>query len=111
MNPIYTFADCELDVKRHVLYRAGVEVAVEPKVFQVLLYLLEHRDRVVGKEELLEQCWPDTFVSEWALSRCLSKVRKALQQDRKAVPIVKTVHGQGYRFVAEVAACDLSQPD
>ena len=72
------------------------------KVFQVLLYLLQHRDRVVSKEELLEQCWPETFVSEAALTRCLTKLRKVIQADRTAPPVIKTLHGQGYRCVADV---------
>jgi DNA-binding response OmpR family regulator len=71
-------------------------------VFEVLVYLLEHRDRMVTKEELLAQCWPDTFVSEAALTRCLAKVRKTVQPESAAPPVVKTVYGRGYRFVAPV---------
>ena len=72
----YCFDDYTLDEARRELRRAGQLVTVEPKVFHVLLYLLEHRDRVVSKQELLEQCWPATFVSEAALTRCLTKLRK-----------------------------------
>src|SRR4051794_23963193 len=60
---LYRFYDYTLDEARRELRRTRQLVAVEPKVFQVLLYLLQHRDRVVSKEELLEQCWPETFVS------------------------------------------------
>ena len=56
-------------------------VEIEPKVFDVLVYLLEHRDRVVTKEELLEHCWTGTFVSEAALTRCLAKVRKVVEPE------------------------------
>src|SRR5512134_1265245 len=76
---IYRFGDHELDAQRCELRCAGQQVAVEPKVFEVLVYLIEHRDRVVTKEELLEQCWSGTFVSEAALTRCLAKVRKTVQ--------------------------------
>jgi len=99
---LYSFYDYALDEACHELRRKGQLVAVEPKVFQVLRYLLQHRDRVVSKEELLEQCWPETFVSEAALTRCLTKLRKAVQADRTAPPVIKTLHGQGYRFVADV---------
>ncbi len=99
---IYRFGDCELDEERRELHRAGQRVAIEPKVFEVLLYLLSHRDRVVTKEELLTQCWPATFVSESALTRCLAKVRQAVHADRAESPVIKTVHGHGYRFVAPV---------
>jgi TOMM system kinase/cyclase fusion protein len=101
---IYRFHDYTLDGARHELWRAGHLMAVEPKVFRVLLYLLEHRDRVVSKAELLEQCWSETFVSEAALSRCLSKLRKGVQADRGSPPVIKTLHGQGYRFIAEVVS-------
>jgi TOMM system kinase/cyclase fusion protein len=99
---LYRFYDYTLDEARRELRRTRQLVAVEPKVFQVLLYLLQHRDRVVSKEELLEQCWPETFVSEAALTRCLAKLRKVVQADRTAPPVIKTLHGQGYRFVADI---------
>jgi class 3 adenylate cyclase len=99
---LYYFYDYSLDEARHELRRTGQLVAVEPKVFEVLLYLLQHRDRVVSKEELLEQCWTETFVSEAALTRCLTKLRKVVQAGRTAPPVIKTLHGQGYRCVAEV---------
>src|SRR5215475_9198249 len=99
---LYYFYNYTLDEARRELRRTGQLVSVEPKVFQVLLYLLEHRDRVVSKEELLEQCWPEAFVSEAALTRCLAKLRKVVQADRTAPPVIKTLHGQGYRFVADV---------
>ena len=102
---LYSFYDYTLDEARRELRRTGQLVAVEPKVFQVLLYLLQHCDRVVSKEELLEQCWPEAFVSEAALTRCLTKLRKVVQADRTAPPVIKTLHGQGYRCVAESRSC------
>jgi DNA-binding winged helix-turn-helix (wHTH) protein len=69
---IYCFHDYTLDEARRKLRHRQQLVAIEPKVYQVLLYLLLHRDRVVSKAELLEQCWPETFVSEAALTRCLT---------------------------------------
>jgi DNA-binding response OmpR family regulator len=100
---IYRFSTYELDAQRCELRCAGQQVAIEPKVFEVLIYLLEHRDRMVTKEELLVQCWPDTFVSEAALTRCLAKVRRTVQPEPAAPPVIKTVYGRGYRFVAPVA--------
>src|SRR5215471_7365213 len=99
---LYHFYNYTLDEARRELRWKEQFVAVEPKVFQVLLYLLQHRDRVVSKEELLEQCWPETFVSEAALTRCLTKLRKVVQAERTAPPVIKTLHGQGYRCVADV---------
>ncbi len=56
---IYHFGDCELDAERRELRRAGQRVAIEPKAFDVLLCLLQQRERVVTEEELLAQCWSD----------------------------------------------------
>ncbi len=105
---ICIFGDFELDEARHELRRGGAMIATEPKVFVVLLYLLQNRERVISKGELLEQCWPGTFVSEWALTRCLTKLRRAVRSDRSAPAVIKTVHGRGYRFVAPVR---LSSPE
>ncbi len=96
----YCFYDYTFDEARYELRREGELVSVKPKVFQVLAYLLQHRERVVSKDELLDQCWPDTFVSELALTRCLTRLRRTIQPDRTAPPVIKTVHKQGYRFIA-----------
>src|SRR5205085_6198318 len=96
------FHDYTLDPASQEVWHGARRLALEPKVFQVLLYLLEHRDRMVPKAELLEQCWPETFVSESALTRCLARLRKAVQPTSMAPPVIETRHRQGYRFVAEV---------
>lgn len=100
---IYRFGDCELDDERYELRRAGKVVTIEPKVFNVLTYLIRHHDRVVTKEELLERFWPGTFISESALTRCLTMVRKAVQDNAAGQRMVKTARGYGYRFVAAIA--------
>jgi class 3 adenylate cyclase/predicted ATPase/ABC-type transport system involved in cytochrome c biogenesis ATPase subunit len=109
---IYRFGDCVLDEERYELRRAGAVVALEPKVLQVLLYLIQHQDCVVTRDELLEHCWPGTFVSESALTQCLARVRKAVGDHRGAPLMIKTVHGQGYRFVAPLwtTSSQLPQP-
>ena len=107
---IYRFGNYEFDEQRRELRQAGQPVAIEPKVFEVLLYLLQRHERVVTKEELLAQCWPGTFVSDAALSRCLAKVRKAVQPDPAAAPVIKTTYGRGYCFVAPIAPVAQEQP-
>ena len=99
---LYRFYDYTLDPASREVRHGTHRLALEPKVFQVLLYLLEHRDRMVPKAELFEQCWPEAFVSESALTRCLARLRKAIQPMATAPPCIKTLHRQGYRFVAEV---------
>jgi len=101
-DPAYVFGDCEVDLARFELRRAGEVVHVEPQVFDVLAYLLRHRGRVVSKTELLEQVWGDRFVSESALASRLMAVRRAIGDDGETQHVVRTVRGRGYQFVAPV---------
>jgi class 3 adenylate cyclase/DNA-binding winged helix-turn-helix (wHTH) protein/tetratricopeptide (TPR) repeat protein len=107
---VYRFHDYTLDPASREVRHGARRLALEPKVFQVLLYLLEHRDRMVPKAELLEQCWPETFVSESALTRCLARLRKAVQPTSTALPVIETRHRQGYRFVAAVTMLTHAPP-
>src|SRR6266699_3130983 len=100
-NYLGRFHHYTLDPASREVRHGAHRLALEPKVFQVLLYLLEHRDRMVPKAELLEQCWPETFVSESALTRCLARLRKAVQPTPTAPPVIETRHRQRYRFVAD----------
>lgn len=96
----YRFEDCELDTDVFELRRAGEPVKVEPQVFDVLVHLLLHRDRVVSKEELLDEVWGDRFVSESALTSRIKAARQAVGDDGQVQRCIRTVHGRGYRFVA-----------
>jgi DNA-binding response OmpR family regulator len=107
---IYCFGTYELDAQHSELRCAGQQVAIEPKVFEVLAYLLQHRDRVVTKEELLEHCWPGTFVSEAALTRCLAKIRRTVEPEHAEPCVIKTIYGRGYRFVAPVTILSSDPP-
>jgi DNA-binding response OmpR family regulator len=99
---IYQFGPYQLDVQGGELRCASRPVVLEPKVFDVLVYLLQHRNRIVTKEELLEHCWAGTFVSEAALTQCLAKVRKVVEPEPVGSPVIQTRYGRGYRFVAPV---------
>jgi pimeloyl-ACP methyl ester carboxylesterase/DNA-binding winged helix-turn-helix (wHTH) protein len=109
---VYRFDDVELDVERFELRRRGVPVHVEPQVFDVLAYLVRHRDRVVTKAELLDQVWGDRFVSESALTSRLKAARRAIGDDGDAQRAIRTMRGRGYRFVAPVSeAADAPVPE
>ena len=95
------FGECELSVERIELRRAGQIVDMEPQVFDVLAYLLRHRERVVPKTELLDQIWGNRFVSESALSSRIKSARRAVGDTGRDQRIIKTVYGRGYRFVAD----------
>jgi pimeloyl-ACP methyl ester carboxylesterase/DNA-binding winged helix-turn-helix (wHTH) protein len=97
------FEDVEVDTERYEVRRAGEPVAVEPQVFDLLVYLIRHRQRVVTKAELLDNLWGDRFVSESALTSRIRALRRAVGDDGRSQHVVRTVHGRGYRFVAELA--------
>src|SRR5262249_7313310 len=85
------------------LRRDGTEVPLQPKVFDAIRYLVEHHDRVVRKEELLEALWPGEHVNDTAVPWTISRARKALGQGAEAKDPIETVRGRGYRFTAEVS--------
>jgi DNA-binding winged helix-turn-helix (wHTH) protein/tetratricopeptide (TPR) repeat protein len=99
---VYVFCDCELDSRLYGLRRAGEQLKLEPKVFEVLVYLIGHRDRFVSRNELLEKLWPGQVVVDAVLTQCIAKARKAVGDDGGKQQVIKTQHGRGYRFVAEV---------
>jgi TolB-like protein/DNA-binding winged helix-turn-helix (wHTH) protein len=99
---IYIFGDCELDTGLYTLQRAGQTIRLRPKVFRVCLYLLEHRDRVVSREELCAQVWAGQFISQTTLEGVIRAVRQAVGDSGQAQGIIQTLYGYGYRFVAEV---------
>jgi Transcriptional regulatory protein, C terminal len=76
----YVFGDCVFDTERYVLHRAGQPIRLRPKVFQVLIYLLAHRERVITKQELSEQVWHGRFISDATLESTLAAVRRGLEE-------------------------------
>src|SRR5919106_1599032 len=102
---IYAFGDFELDEERCELRRTGVPIKLEPKAFRVLAYLIQHRERVVPRDELRTQFWPGEFVTDSALAHCIVKARQAVGDGGTTQRIVKTVHSHGYRFIAAVVTC------
>jgi len=81
-------------------------VAVEPQVFSLLIYLIENKERVISKDELIENIWEGRFVSESAISSRIKSARKTLNDDGKTQRLIKTVHGVGFRFVGELKESD-----
>ena len=106
---VLSFLDHELDRDLFELRRAGNPVSLEPRALELLLYLAENRERVVAKEELFEKVWKARFVSESALTRAVMKARQAVGDDGTG-RVIKTTHGKGYRFVAQVVESSLPPP-
>jgi predicted ATPase/DNA-binding winged helix-turn-helix (wHTH) protein len=98
----YVFGEYTLDTQRYELRREGSRLPLRPKVFQVLTYLIEQRHRVVTRDELLAEVWPNQSVGEETLTSCVKEARRTLGDSGQAQCVIQTVHGRGLRFVAEV---------
>jgi DNA-binding winged helix-turn-helix (wHTH) protein/TolB-like protein/Flp pilus assembly protein TadD len=98
----YSFDSFTLDASRRALLRDGETVPLKPKTFEMLLALVQNHGRVVGKDELMRELWPDSFVEEANLTQQVSLLRKALGDDPKEPRFIVTVPGRGYSFVADV---------
>lgn len=99
---VLQFADFALDADRQRLLRGGRELRAEPKVLSVLAYLVSHRNRVVPKEELLDQLWEERHVSESALTRVIRDLRKLLGDSSAEPRFIRTVYGRGFVFIADI---------
>lgn len=99
---IYRFDGFELDRGTMELRGAGALVAIEPQVFALLLLLVENRERMVSRDEIIEKVWDGRVVSDSALDSRIKSARRAIGDDGRAQRCIRTIHGRGFRFVAEV---------
>ena len=99
---VYSFGPFIADPAEGTLYRDGALVALALKSFEVLISLIERRDRVVKKDDIIQLVWPNTFVEENNLARHISTIRKALGDHAHGSAYIITIAGRGYRFVAPV---------
>jgi len=98
----YSFGDCWLDTASREFSRRGQSVHLSPKAFDLLCTLIQQRPRVVGKAELMQALWPDTFVVEGNLPVIVAEVRDALGDRAFSATAIKTHHGIGYGFTLDV---------
>lgn len=99
---LLTFRDCELDTHLFTLRYQELPRQVEPQVFNLLVYLVQQRQRIVTRQELLDALWAGKVVSESTLSSCIKAARQAVGDSGEAQTCIATLHRRGYRFVAEV---------
>src|SRR5258705_13643206 len=95
-------SDWSSDMCSSDLVRDGGVQSIEPRAFDVLVYLIEQRHRTVTKGELLSNCWGDDPPGDGALARTIMKIRQATHDFDSEAPLIKTAHRVGYRFVGEV---------
>ena len=106
MSNLYRFGQFVLDPARRTLYRADTPVALTPKAFDVLLFLLQNPNRLVTKEELLQAIWGGTFVEEGNLTQYISHLRKALGDTSEDKRLIVTIARKGYQFAEDVLLSD-----
>jgi TolB-like protein len=98
----WVFGDCEINLERRELRRGGGQVAVEPQVFDLIVHLLRHRDRVMSKDDLLAAVWEGRIVSDTALANRIHAARMAVGDNGDEQRIIRTLPRKGFRFVGEL---------
>src|SRR6516225_6890464 len=100
----FLFADHTLDIDRRELLRGSAPIAVAPQVFDLLVYLVRNRDRVVSKDDLIASVWGGRIVSESTLASRINAARKAIGDNGDEQKLIRTFSRKGFRFVADVRA-------
>jgi DNA-binding winged helix-turn-helix (wHTH) protein len=99
---VYAFGPFRVDLRAGQLLRDGAAVDLEPVVFALLVYLLRNPHRLIGRDELLDELWKGTHVSDASLSRAVARLRGALDDGAREPLYIETVPRRGYRFIAPV---------
>ena len=103
---IYGFNQFRVDAGRDRLYREDKPVALEPLAFALLLYLIENRDRIVSRHELMDKLWQGKVVTQSAVNARLRDARRAIGDSGDRQALIETFHGRGYQFIGEVSEVD-----
>jgi DNA-binding winged helix-turn-helix (wHTH) protein len=96
------FEDYSVDRHRRELRRGGSLQRVEPQVFDLLLFLIDNRERVVSKDDLLASVWGGRTVSESTLASRINAARRAVGDTGEQQRLIRTIHGRGFRFVGTI---------
>src|SRR5262249_41576616 len=99
-----SFGAFSLDTGSERLLKGAREIAVRPKVFAVLKYLLDNPERLITKDEILDAVWPEVSVGDAVLKSCIKELRDLLEDDPRSPSFIETVHRRGYRFIGDVAS-------
>ena len=108
---LYSFGEFSLNVEDHTLSRNGENIPVTPKMFDLLLVLVQNPGKVLRKDFLLQSVWPDSFVEEGNITFNIRQLRKALGDDAQAPLYIETIQRRGYRFLMPVEAFTTITPD
>ena len=102
----YRAGDLVFDLRKFELRKGGRVLSAEPQVLSVIFLLVENRDRLVTKDELIDAVWDGRAVSDSAISSRIKSARQLLGDDGEAQRLIRTIHGRGFRFIGEVIACE-----
>ncbi|HEY0178872.1 MAG TPA: transcriptional regulator, partial [Dokdonella sp.] len=111
MAQVVRFGNCTVNVALRTILRDGAPVAVAPLVFDCLAYLIRHRDRAVGRDELVAAVWGKVEVSDAALAKTILTARRAIGDDGETQRYLRTVPRFGYRWTAETREGDSAEPE
>src|ERR1043165_5167136 len=106
----YQFDDVLVDCENYRIRKAGETRLLGPRAFDLLVYLIAQRGRVIDKQELFEQVWKETFVTDNALTKAVKEIRRAIGDDADAPRYIETVPRRGYRFIADVQTAATEAP-
>lgn len=109
-SPSIGFDDFLIDTERFTVSKNGEHIPLTPRAFDLLVFLIAERDRVIEKQELFDVVWKDTFVTDNALTRAIKEIRQALGDSAASPRYVETVHKRGYRFIGTVRADATEDP-
>ena len=98
----YQIAEYTVDTARYRITSGDAVIPAEPKVFDLLVYLIRHRDRVLSREELFKEVWDGREVSDATLSNHVKSARKVLSDNGELQQTILTIRGRGYQFIAPV---------
>lgn len=110
VTQLYFFDDVTVERGNFRVLKAGQARELEPRVFDLLVFMIERRGRVLEKQEIFEQVWKDAYVTDNALTRAVKEIRRALGDDASAPRYIETVPKRGYRFIAEVKEAEPAEP-
>ncbi len=107
---IFTIGDYVIDADTHELLRDGLSQKIEPLIFKLLLFMLQNPDRVISRDELINEVWQSRVLSDSALSAAISAARHAIGDSGSKQQYIKTVSGSGYRFIAAFKCIESAKP-
>lgn len=102
MLMIYRFNQIELDTEKFTVTSNGELQPIEPRVFNLITFLVDNKDKIVSRDELLKHVWQERLVSDTSINNTIKSARQALGDDGKKQQVIKTIHSRGYQFIAEL---------